>query len=81
MSARPTTDPMQVRIEGPSPALAVAFDLARRIAARPCASESSAVPFSVSGSSAARGMRSSFWKASTVPPASSRRQPSGRVRQ
>jgi hypothetical protein len=30
MSARPTTDPMQVRIEGPSPALAVAFDLARR---------------------------------------------------
>ncbi len=30
MSARPTTDPMQVRIEGPSPALAVAFDLAKR---------------------------------------------------
>lgn len=30
MSSRPTTDPMQVRIEGPSPALAVAFDLAKR---------------------------------------------------
>jgi hypothetical protein len=30
MSTRPTTDPMQVRIEGPSPALAVAFDLAKR---------------------------------------------------
>jgi hypothetical protein len=30
MSNPPTTDPMQVRIEGPSPALAVAFDLARR---------------------------------------------------
>ncbi len=30
MSGPTPTDPMQVRIEGPSPALSVAFDLAKR---------------------------------------------------